>query len=217
MKILSESLFEYLSFKEETDPVKDMGIGIEKEITIWLLENNAVNKDDFVIIPPNFEINTYNTVNLAKLGIKEIPDFIKFKYVMGGFHCDHNELTSLRGTPRILSGSFIASWNKLKNLANGPEEVKGSYLVSHNELTSLEGLAVKIEESLSVSNNKLKDLKGVPKIINDSFYIHRNPIETLKYFPDEVKGDVYYTPSKVVYEEAIRGRCNVYGSIINKQ
>lgn len=217
MKILTESLFEYLSFKEETDPIRDMGIGIEKQINIWLIENGAVNKDDFVILSPNFEINTYNTVNIAKLGLKEIPEFINFKYVMGGFQCDHNELTSLRGTPKIMSGAFIASWNKLKNLIDGPQEVKGNYLVSHNELTSLEGLAPKIEESLSVSSNNLKNLKGVPKIIKGSFYIHKNPIETLTYFPDEVEGDVYYTPSKVVYEESIRGRCKVYGSIINKQ
>jgi hypothetical protein len=217
MKILSESLFEYLSFKEETDPVKDMGIGIEKEITIWLLENNAVNKDDFVIIPPNFKINTYNTVNLAKLGLKEFPDFIKFGYVMGGFHCDHNELKSLKGTPNIVSGSFLASWNKLPNLIDGPKEVKGDYIVSHNELTSLDGLASVIHGFLSISNNKLKDLKGIPRVLGGNLYIHKNPIETLKYFPDEVDGDVYYTPSKVVYEESIRGRCKVSGNIINKQ
>jgi len=217
MKILSESLFEYLSFKEESDPIKDMGIGIEKQIHIWLLENTAVAKEDYVLVSPNFEINTYNTVNLANLGLKEIPEFINFKYVMGGFHCDHNELTSLRGTPKILSGTFIASWNKLTNLIDGPGEVKGSYLVSHNELTSLEGLAVKITESLSVSNNNLKNLEGIPEIINGNFYMHRNPIETLRYFPNEVIGDIYFTESKIVNVESIRKRCKVRGLLYNKQ
>lgn len=216
MKILAESLFEYLRFTEKSDPVEDMGIGIDKQIAIWLLENNVIAKKDFTITRDHL-INTYNTSNLSDLGLKEFPDFIKFGYVMGGFHCDHNELKSLKGTPNIVSGSFLASWNKLPNLIDGPKEVKGDYIVSHNELTSLDGLASVIHGFLSISNNKLKDLKGIPRVLGGNLYIHKNPIETLKYFPDEVDGDVYYTPSKVVYEESIRGRCKVSGNIINKQ
>jgi hypothetical protein len=206
-----------MKFKEDNDdPIKDMKIGLEGQIRRWLTENKIVMNDDF-IITSKYEINTYNTVKLANKDLTEIPDFLNFKNVLGGFECDHNQLISLRGTPKIVSGSFIASWNNLNNLNDGPKEVKGDYTVSHNHLTSLEGLASKIEGYLSVSNNNLKNLKGVPSVIHGSFFIQRNQINTLKYFPDMIEGDLFYTKTDMINEELIRNRCTVRGSIINKQ
>lgn len=216
MRILAESLNDFLQFTEDNNPIGDMGIGIEKNIHIWLLKTCALAKNDYSISKKDFSINTYNTVVLSGLGISELPEYINFNYVMGGFHCVHNNLISLRGMPKILSGSFIVSWNKLENLINSPDEIKGSYFASHNNISSLEGLSPIITESLSISNNNLKNLKGIPKIIKGSFFIHNNPIETLEYFPDEVEGDLYYTKTPIVNEKTIHDRCKVYGNVINK-
>lgn len=217
MKILSESLQQYLNFTEDSDPIKDMGIGVKSKIEKWLMDNNAV-KDNKFIIRPNFQIDAYNIVSISRLNLNEIPDYIKFRSAIGGFYCDYNNLISLRGVPRLISGSFIASDNKLTDLKDGPKEVKGGYFVSYNKLTSLDGLTHKIDGDLSISNNKLKNLKGVPNIVNGNFYITNNPIETLEYFPDKVMGDIYCTYTKHVNEKTIRKRCMVYGNInlINK-
>lgn len=214
-KILSESLFEYHKFTIEGDPVKDMQIGIEKLIKVWLNENKAISSSDYVITKEG-TINTYNTVTLSKLGIEEFPEYINFEYVMGGFHCDLNKLRSLRGSPKIVSGAMICSNNRLENLEYAPREIKGDLIVSHNNINSLKGFPRIVEGLVSVSNNNLTNLEGIPSKINGNFYIHNNPIKTLKFFPDIIEGDLYYSESPILNKSAILKRCMVNGNLINK-
>jgi len=219
MKILAESLSQFLKFTEDGDPIKDMDIGIINLIHTWLAETNAVKgkKYDYEILDDN-TINTYCTVSLSKLRINAIPEYIKFNEVLGGFYCDNNNLSNLTGCPEYVAGSFICSRNNLSNLINAPKKVGVDFMASFNKLTSLEGLpniSTHMDVTIGISDNLLKNLKGLPNEIHGNLYINNNPIETLKYFPKVIHGNLYFSESKILNKKTITALCKVHGSIIN--
>ncbi len=216
MKLVKEILYEnrldlMLNFTDDsTDPVKDMGIGVNTIIRKWLRE---LDIKDFKLTKRH-SINVYNSVMISHKNINNFPEYIKFNHIMGGFHCDNNNLFSLKGSPYSVTGSFMVSHNNLYCLKNGPVIVKESYGASFNRLESLEGIAEVIGRSLYINNNKLKNLEYIPKIIRGDLNIRENPIETLEYFPEEVEGSLYYTLSDILTREAITKRCKVHGYLI---
>jgi len=211
MKLIKEKLYDYLRFTEQGDPIKDLGIGLEPTIRMWMSKLNISSYK----LTKKFSINVYHNVLLSEKNISEFPPYIKFNHITGGFHCDNNKLTSLRGCPYSLSGSFMCSFNKLVNLKNGPTVVKQSYGASYDELESLEGIGEIIGESIYINDNNLKTLEYIPPIIKKDLFIYNNPIETLEYFPKEVSGDIYFTPSKILTKISISKICKVGGNIIN--
>jgi hypothetical protein len=210
MKLVKEHLNQYyLKFTNTGDPVHDMGIGIESQIKDWLAQYNIHQ----YALTKKFSINVYTSIDFSNKSIKQFPDYIKFNHIIGGFHCEHSDLISLKGGPYSVTGSFLVRYNNLKNLINGPVSVKGIYSISYNGTESLEGLAKFIEGAVYLSHNNLKSLEGVPKIIKGEFAIHDNPIKTLKYFPEEVEGDVTFSPSDIITKEKILNICKVGGEI----
>lgn len=209
-KYLAESLFEYMGFTEEGDPVKDMGIGSEKLVIEWM-EKNKVPRYQYKLTRKKYIVGS-DTIDLSKNNIQQFPEYIKFIFVHGGFHCNHNNLKSLIGCPEKTGGSFFASHNDLQNLIGGPIDVQGSYAASNNKLTSLEGIANEITEGIYLNDNQLESLKFIPKQIGD-LYIQNNPIKTLDDFPEEIYGDLHYTKSKILNKAAIEQICYVSGEI----
>ena len=216
MKILNESLKDFLKFKESSDPIEDMGIGIRQLIKSWMHNNKILDEYDYHIDSDTLLINTYNNTIVSNLNIKKFPEYIQFGKVIGGFHCEYNGMETLKGSPFVVLGSFLCSWNNLRTLEYSPKEVKGNFIASHNDLISLKGIPKKLEQSISISYNNLNSLKYIPNIIYGDFLIHQNPIETLKYFPSIIKGSLYYTRSDIINEDTIRERCNVEGNLIEK-
>jgi len=209
-KYLAESLFEYMGFTEEGDPVKDMGIGTEKLVVEWM-DKNRVPRYQYKLTRKKLIVGN-DTIDLSKNNIVEFPEYIKFIFVHGGFHCNNNSLKSLKGCPEKTGGSFFASHNNLKDLIGGPTDVQGSYGVSNNQLITLEGIAQEITEGIYLNDNQLKSLQFIPAQVGD-LYIQNNPIATLKFFPEEIHGDLHYTKSKILYKEAIERKCYVSGEI----
>jgi hypothetical protein len=207
MKLVKEILYEnIMKFTEKpTDPIKDMGIGGKTIIEKWLKDLGIT---EYRFTRKN-EINVYNSVFITNRKINEIPDYVKFNHIMGGFHISSNDLYSLKGCPYSVSGSFGVGNNKLYTLKFGPKIVKESYGASYNNLESLEGIAKIIGISIIINHNNLKSLEFIPEIIHGDLYIQNNPIQTLKYFPKEIHGDLYYTPSKYLVKEEILKICQV--------
>jgi len=210
MKLVREFLYEYLGFTQAGDPIRDMGIGIETLIVNWL-RNQGIKNHNFALSHTN-RINAYDTIVLSGANLNEFPEYIKFNSIRGGFHCNNNNLTSLKGSPVKVSGSFMCSHNKLQNLIGGPREVEGAYAASNNDLNSLEGIALEIGEAIYLNDNNLRSLKYIPNSVGE-FYITNNPIETIKYFPTEIWGDLHYTKSKILNKEKILSICQVSGDI----
>ena len=154
---------------------------IEKWLKEYDIENYTINKD--------FTIDVNGNVNLFKKNLTEFPDYIQFGVVRGNFVCTDNNLTSLRGVPRVVSRGFYCDINKL---------------------TSLEGAPEKVGEKFDCNYTQLSSLEGVPKEVGVSFYCTRNKLTSLKGAPEEVGGDFYCSNNKVRFtEDDVRRVCNV--------
>jgi hypothetical protein len=212
MKMVKEILYEdHMHFTEhDKDPIKSMGIGQKRLISEWL---SSMQIDEYKLTK-KYAINVYNNVFIDSKSLEELPEYIQFNHIMGGFHINKNSLKTLRGCPYSVSGSFIASNNFLTSLKFGPYIVKESYGVSYNEIESLEGIAEIIEHSVYLNNNKLKNLKHLPFLVHGDLNISKNPIETLQYFPKEVEGNLQFTPSEILTKESISKVCEVWGHLI---
>src|SRR5688572_26526898 len=60
-------------------------------------------------------------LRLENMGLKQLPDLSRVK-VLGGFCCDDNELTSLKGCPAYVGGTFSCLNNKLTSLEGAPPQ-----------------------------------------------------------------------------------------------
>ena len=111
MKLVKEHII-FEKFEKDSDPIKDMNIGMIREIKKWL-ETNIIKKyhDHYIqnyIIDNNLEINA-DYVNIAWTHFNELPKFIKFNKI------------------KI---SFICCFDTLKTIKyNGPKEVGHNYVI----------------------------------------------------------------------------------------
>jgi len=122
--------------------------------------------------------STVGTVNLSDCGLSQLP--LKFG-VVGYFYCNNNQLTSLKGAPKIVRSDFYCQSNRLTSLEFFPTTV-GSLDCSNNQLTSLKGIQ-KVKGSIDCRWNKLTNLQGLPEKIDYLFcsYNELTSLEGPKY------------------------------------
>ena len=116
------------------------------------IKNYVINEDLTV------DVNEY--VNISYKNLKEIP--IRFGIINGGFNCNSNHLTSLKGCPQKISGTFYCVDNKLINLEYCPEIINDDFSCSDNNLTSFECFS--------------KEINGI------FIYFHQNNIDEKELF-----------------------------------
>ena len=125
----------------------------------WLIEQDIKK----YTIKYDFTIDVNGNVNISLRNLIELPEYIQFGEVNGYFKCSLNELTSLRGCPRVVVGDFDCVYNELTSLEGGPREVGGKFLCDANHLTSL---------------------KGAPEKVRGDFYCRKN---TTEFTEEDVK------------------------------
>jgi len=81
---------------------------------------------------------------------------------LGDIDLENMSLTSLKGSPRFISGNFNCSVNSLKNLIGGPIFIGGDFDCSYNSLRNLIGGPQIINGNYNCSVNKLLTLRGAP-------------------------------------------------------
>lgn len=75
---------------------------------------------------------------LINQNLTELPNLSDI-IVEGDFHCYGNNLTSLKGSPKIVKGMFNPTRNPLINLEHSPDIV-GYCCLNNDNITSLKGL-----------------------------------------------------------------------------
>src|ERR1035437_625630 len=132
-KLVIENLNELRNFEHKKDPLSSLGVGKIHLIRSWLdemgVENYTIN-DDFII-------DVCGNVYLGDKDIKELPEFIQYRYVNGTFDCDNTLFTSLRGCPEKILDSFYCSYNNLSSLEYCPNFV-GAEFGCHNNLVTFD-------------------------------------------------------------------------------
>lgn len=110
------------------------------------------------------------------------------------FDCSNNELTTLKYAPEKV-GDFHCSSNKLTTLEDGPKEVMGTYKCSRNKLTTLKGAPTILGGIFDCSNNELTSLEFAPKQVGSMFYCKGNKINNVKQeiIKNKIKATYYWT------------------------
>ena len=124
-----------------------------KQIDIICEEYNIQN----YTINDDLSIDVYTNVNLSRLGLKELP--LNFNKVYGYFNCNSNELTSLKGSPKVCKMDFHCADNYLESLEYSSELINGVLDISNNELSNLNGIGI-VKDNIYLFYNPLKSLDG---------------------------------------------------------
>jgi hypothetical protein len=126
---------------------------------------------------------------LVSEDLKKLP--IRFGSISRNFNCQGLGLTSLDGSPDIVSGAFNCSQNNLTSLIGGPKEVENYYFCNNNKLTSLEGMATTIGGSVYCAGNPLISLNGLNGTysVNLEWQINLPLLRLLKYKWPSVRGN----------------------------
>ncbi len=138
-KILPRNMSESQGFQRGKDPKISMNIGQRALIEKWLkkydLFEDAEIADNLTI---NIPAKSNLVVDLSRKDIEELPKYIQFGIVYGGFNIGNNKLISLRGCPKKvletekLKGNFKCGMNQLISLEYAPKVVDGNFLCNSN-------------------------------------------------------------------------------------
>jgi hypothetical protein len=136
-----------------------------QKIEEWL---KSVNITDYKITK-NFLVNVTDNVYLQEKQLTEIP--VQFGTIDGDFCLDDNNLTSLKGSPKLVMGDFSVKNNQLKSLQFCPKEV---------------------HRFLIINGNQIKNFKYAPKEVSGDIICIKNPIESLIELKTVFHGTIQY-------------------------
>jgi len=111
------------------------------------IENYTINSDGSIDVDDNVVLVYYSLI--------KIP--LKFNKIVGDFYLNGNNLTSLEGCPKYISGNFHLSRNRsIKNLENSPEHIGGKFFLDNTNLETLNGLKVSYSKIYGLGDSKQK-------------------------------------------------------------
>ena len=117
-------------FTDESDPIKDLGIGKRRLIEMWLqtwnIKNYTINKD--------LTIDVNDTVNMVYQQIEKLPYYIQFGIIKGSFFCNNCGLITFKGMPHTIKGILGCAGNKIKTLKYMPKEIERSLFIDRNPI-----------------------------------------------------------------------------------
>ncbi len=100
-------------------------------------------------------IDVFQNVRMGYYSLIRIP--LKFNFIDGDLNLSGNNLVSLEGSPKILTGSLSLLHNKnLKNLEHSPEEVGRMIHLRFSGIESLDGLKVPYSKLNGLGDRKMK-------------------------------------------------------------
>ena len=105
---------------------------IEQDQNEFLEFLKAQERIDNYTVRPDGTVDVDGDANLFKMNLTKIP--VKFGVVTRDFLCDHNQLTSLEGSPVEVGGFFACAHNQLTSLIGCPEEVRVGFYCNHNPI-----------------------------------------------------------------------------------
>lgn len=133
------------------------------------INNYTINSDGSIDVDGN--------VDLTVFSLTELP--LTFNYVSGYFLCSNNYLTSLKGSPRIISHNFSCTNNNITSLIDGPKRVEGFYYCNNNNLETLIG-SPNTKERFECFGNNLKSIDGYKGEL-DLLFCHNKDILVSKF------------------------------------
>ena len=119
-------------------------------------KNDRVKPEDFGIrkykFRPDGTLDVFENVSLYGKHLKELP--FNFGKIFGFFDCSFNNLTSLKGSPKVVSDDFYCHANQLENLKYTPKIIRGDIDCGYNNLKTINDLNIDgVAGKIYVNNN----------------------------------------------------------------
>jgi len=111
----------------------------------YKIKNYTINSDGSIDVDGDVDLRDRHLIKLP----------LQFGKVSGNFSCNHNKLTTLKGSPVTVGKGYSCCTNKLISLVGGPVTVGGSYHCYLNALTTLEGAPESIGGGFFCMHNDL--------------------------------------------------------------
>ena len=154
-------------------------------------------------------------LDLRNRNLIELPEILKDITVDRYFDCSHNNLISLKNSPKSVGGSFICNSNELTSLEGAPKYVSGNFICNNNHLTSLKGAPNIINGNFACNGNELTSLAGAPETVDKTFSCMYNKLTSLQGAPKTVGGDFWCSDNPGKFTKAqVRTVCNVKGVVV---
>lgn len=187
MKIIREHINLFEKFSEDSDPIKDMGIGLETQIKEWIKKLSEGLYDEVGIFHSRNFISKYwglNSDGTIDVGKKE--DWPSYKDILLSMPSDRSIPAVI-----IIRGDIIQL----------PEFI--NFNICYGNIY------------MNVSN--IKTLRGCPQTIYGHLCVNDNRfLDSLEHFPKRIFGNVYIAKCKGAFtEKEIRDICTIDGKIMN--
>lgn len=184
---------------------------IEQICRRYGIQNYTINEDGSIDVNQN--VNFYNRK------LTELP--LNFNIVDGNFTCAVNFLTTLKGSPKKVTGYFNCNNNEgLKSLEHAPVEVGGGFGGGHCGLTSLEHFPQSVGHKILLNNNSIESMKGLPSICHDKLGLKENKISSLEHIPNIIEGGVDLEGNLIrsfdYLPQEVKGTMDFYANPIHK-
>ena len=128
--------------------------------------------NDDLTVDSRYNVNLYHMIMED-----ELP--FNFNHVKGIFEIDSNDLTSLKGCPKIVGKGFYCNDNQLTSLKGCPKSVGGTFNCDNNKLTSLEHSPKNVGNNFYCEDNYIYNLDKFDCVFKGIFNCLNNPIGTL--------------------------------------
>ena len=159
-----QAKFVYEKFSDESDSIRDLGIGIKHKIEEWIKKSIYYYSGKSIRYNLNSDLTININDNCNIIAVGNFPSYINFNEIFGNFLVERRNLTTLRGCPKIVHGDFLVYGNNLTNLIGGPKIVDGVYGCSQNpSLISFKGMAKEIGQYVACNNDIGLTIKDIPK------------------------------------------------------
>jgi hypothetical protein len=181
MKLIKEHINE--TFEEDSDPIKDLGIGKKHLIEQWLKKYDITN----YVINPDFSIDVKTSVYLNRKLNGNLPEYIQFGKIEGSFYIESNNMTSLKGCPYETKSLFSCRINKLKSLKYAPIKIQIVLFCEDNSISLQElkkyantpginrDIIIQLNDGTNYAVKKLQN----PRYTNEAFTQDSDPIHDL--------------------------------------
>ena len=130
------------AFREDSDPIEDMGIGIAKVINDWIQNLYYPGSRSYVHQPIIID-GKINARDAQFKNTTNFPDYIRFNKIKDNFMVRNSpEFTSLEGIPTEVSGDFIFYDNGIQPSENDIRKIcnVGGYIMLVDKETFIKNL-----------------------------------------------------------------------------
>lgn len=124
MKLVKEHINEI--FTEESDPIKDMNIGIKHKIEEWINNFEEMRGDRYIThieLNDKLEINAdYCDITWEEFNV--LPEYIRFNNIKKGFYCCFDNIKTIKENgPKYVGEDYKIYVNKNKIIDFSEEDV----------------------------------------------------------------------------------------------